>query len=59
MIQNQTFDFKDNKEELEAIASALWLIGEKRYTDACAVLIARHDRLTAKPVLIPYDQRAA
>jgi hypothetical protein len=59
MITTQTFEVKDSREELEVISSALWLIGEKRYQEACAVLIARHDKLLELPVLKPYDQRAA
>jgi hypothetical protein len=57
MITTQTFDIQDNRDELEVISSALWLIGEKRYSEACSVLIARHDKLTAYPKLKIYDQR--
>jgi hypothetical protein len=58
MIQTQTFEFnKKDADELQTLASALWLIGERRYDEAAKVLIVRHDALTADPKLKLYDQR--
>jgi hypothetical protein len=59
MIKTQTFAFKDCKDELMAIATALDMIGKKQYDEACKVLIRRHDELTKAPVLMDYDHRAA
>lgn len=59
MIQTQTFEFnRAKKDEMEAIARALWLIGQKRYDEAAKVLTARHDILTRDAELKLYDQRA-
>lgn len=59
MIQTQTFEFnKSKKDEMEVIARALWLIGQKRYDDASKVLTLRHDILTRDGELKLYDQRA-
>lgn len=49
MIQTQTFEFKDTREELEIISTALDLIMLKQYDAAAKVLIRRHDQLTAQP----------
>lgn len=58
MIQTQTFEFnKTKKDEMEVIASALWLIGQKRYDEAAKVLTARQDALTKDAELKLYDQR--
>lgn len=54
MIQTQTFDFKDNTDELETIARALELLMEKRPADAAKVLVKRHDQLMAQPKLKLY-----
>lgn len=54
MIQTQTFDFQDRREELAAIALAVDLIGKKQYDEASRVLIHRHDQLTAQPKLKLY-----
>lgn len=59
MIQQQTFELQCNEEELLMIAEALNLLAEKRYTDAAAVLIKRHDQLTRAPKLKLYDPREA
>jgi hypothetical protein len=60
MIQTQTFEFnKAKKDEMEVIARALSLLGQKNYDEAAKVLIARHDVLTREPELKLYDQRAA
>jgi len=60
MIQTQTFEFnKAKKDEMEVIARALLLLGQKKYDEAAKVLIARHDELTREPELKLYDQRAA
>jgi hypothetical protein len=54
MIQTQTFEFKDTKDELAIISSILDLLMHKRYDEASKVLIERHDELTQKPVLKLY-----
>jgi hypothetical protein len=59
MITQQTFEYRCNDEELEVISAALDLMRQKRYIDAQAVLIARHDKLTAKPILKQYNQHEA
>jgi hypothetical protein len=57
MIQTQTFEFQGSDEERQFLHDVLWLMAERRYTDAQAMLIARHDKLTANPKLKLYDQR--
>lgn len=59
MIFTQTFDFKDNRDELAVIAMAIDLIGKKCYDEAAKVLLERHDQLTQAPKLKPYDPREA
>jgi hypothetical protein len=54
MIQTQTFEFKDTKEDIAVISYALDLLMHKRYDEATKVLIKRHDELTKKPVLKLY-----
>ena len=58
-ITTQTFDFRDNRDELAVIAAAIDLIGKKEYTRAVEILLARHDQLTTEPKLKMYDPRAA
>ena len=59
MIQTQTFELKHCEDEIAVIAMALDLIGQKNYSEAASVLIARHDALMRTPELKLYDQRAA
>jgi len=59
MIKQQTFEYRCNEDELAAIATALDLMRQKRHIEAQAVLIARHDLLTAKPLLKQYNQHEA
>jgi len=56
-IKTQTLEYRDNKDELECIASALYLLAEKRYTEVTALLIARQDRLAGTPRVVDYDPR--
>lgn len=49
MIQTQTFDFQDNKDELELISSVLDLLMHKSYDAAAKLLVIRHDQLTKQP----------
>ncbi len=60
MIQQQTFEIQDNKEELLMIAAVLEFLSRKQYTEAAAALIKRQDELTPRePKLKPYDPREA
>lgn len=56
-ITQQTFDIKDNKEELETIAVVLTLLSAKQVQGAIEVLITRQDKLMEKPKVIAYDPR--
>jgi hypothetical protein len=57
MITTQTFQYEGNEDERATLAEALRLLAEKRYAEATAVLIARHDKVCAAPTLKLYDQR--
>lgn len=59
MIHTQTLALPCDEAELEAIAAALDFLRRKDYASATAVLIARHDVLTAHAELKLYDQREA
>lgn len=54
MIQTQTFELKENEEELAVIATALDLLMKKQYDEAAKVLVYRHDQLTREPKLKLY-----
>lgn len=56
MMQQQTFDLPKNSER-DTVATVLELLRRKEYTEAIAFLVRRHDELTAKPRLKPYDPR--
>lgn len=58
-VQTQTFDYRDNREELAIIGAALECLMHKDLKGASYILIARHDKLTAKAELKPYDPREA
>lgn len=57
MIAQQTFDVKDNRDELLVIASILDLIRLKQYQAAIECLTNRQDALLAHPKLKIYDQK--
>lgn len=59
MITQQTFEYRCNDDELAAISTALDLMRQKRFDEAQAWLIARHDVLTAKPTLKQYNPQEA
>lgn len=54
MIQTQTFDFKDVKDELAVISTVVNLISKCMYQEAIEVLLCRQDQLTAEPQLKLY-----
>lgn len=53
----QTFELEADKGELETLSAALDALMRKDYTLASKILIARHDKLTERPKLKPYDPR--
>lgn len=57
-IQTQTFDYKDNREEVEYIAALLDLLQTGQVVTAMKMLVKRHDQLTAQPKLKVYEQTA-
>ena len=58
-VRTQTFDFHDNRDELQVLGAALEALRMKDYSLAAAVLIARQDKLTERPRLKDYNPREA
>ena len=56
-VRTMTFEYNGKDEERNFLHDVMWLMAEKRYTEAQAMIIARHDKLTAEPKLKVYDQR--
>lgn len=59
MIQTQTFDFKDCKDEIALLHAAIDLIDKKQYQQAIELMVRRCDQLTKEPKLKLYDQANA
>lgn len=59
MMQQQTFEIKDTREELATISDVLHLLHLGLIERAKEVLITRHDLLMTEPKVKAYDPREA
>lgn len=59
MIQTQTLEFVGNDDERAMLEAALSHMANHHYDAAARIMIARLDKINAKPILKPYDQREA
>lgn len=59
MITQQTFDVRDNADELAFLSLLAKLISDGRDREALDEVVKRHDQLTVRPALRPYYQREA